>query len=1507
MFPYNMNSSPGHFNLRFMITFALFIGVDELISRNLFKEKPQFDSAKIEIIQEDGSVLQFERMVSKASGGNQFSWSGNTQVGHGYLTLAVVDEEIRGGVSSPKSNFQFKGNLNHQTIFSSTPKSRPCGGCKMTQKTWTDPRPRSAAQTKHAWRNADAGIIDLMVVCPVAVRNEIGSQQELLVELANAVTGANLCFRNSQAQIQLRLVHLYETGYSPTSNLDVDLERLTNKNDGFLDEVHSLRDQYGADVVTLLSTDSDMGGLANTLNFPSLSFEDSAFNVCVWDQIGAPVFTLAHEIGHNMGCLHNREDALNVSQSSDYDYGAFAYGKRWFLNGEGYRTVMAYDNSSKSYQNSIPYFSNPAISYLGVPTGNPETENNVMALKISTPYVANFRASKVQGILPSIFSTSINEGNYSTFGVRLSAQPAGQVQINLSLSNKEDFLLGSSSTLTFDQNNWNLRQPVMVLALEDFDNVDESGLLTFSGLGLTSVDVSLKHKDTGTSEKIGQHYFTGTVVNPYGYGLEGVSLSFSSVDKDTMSDENGSFFTILNAGYSGVVTPSKSGYSFSPQSISINSLGNHSTGHTFVASRSSVVYVNQQATGKNDGTSWNDAFTDLTTALATVASFSEVWVAKGIYLPDQVRSASFVLPGDVSILGGFAGGEINSSARDYSKNETILSGDIGETDNPVDNSYHILVPLNGALLDGFIIEEGNATENFTDDRGNGGGLWAEKVAFKIRNCEFRNNWSFQEVNATFENCIFTSNQTGGTGSGGAIWASDSNLTLHSCSFLTNKAGFWGGALRMDDGNLTLSNSLLSGNESRFSNGGGGLYQNAGSFLIKQSSFLRNQATHQGGAILIMNASGSISDSNFTENDNTSSNGGGALFIENSSPTINSCRFIQNKTDANNYGGAIKLVNSNSNIGNCIFKHNQNTVNSGGALYIDEKSMPTLQNNEFHHNSSGSWGGAIFCKSPDLSINGGIFHGNWADYGGGVATNGTLNNRFENIKILGNEANASSGAKGGFLFLGTGTVSSQFVNCVIAGNKSAYRHGVLSPKGSIVFTNCSIYGNQASGSGAVALLFSGNSISLENSILWGNSDVDGYEIYVNTGTASASFSILDPVKSPGISQGTGNQVADPMFVDADGADNQIGTEDDDFRLSSGSPALDAGSTVFANFKHTDIDGTARDSLPDLGAFEYYRNTGPSFITQNVGYTVLENSTLVADLNATDADGDELFFSLVEAEDHGSFSIGSTSGILSFKTAPDFENPVDGNLDNIFNVSVSVSDGKISTDQALEISILDLNETIIPVNRAPEFLLVSRDFTVRENNTLVADLNATDADGDELFFSLVEAEDHGSFSIGSTSGILSFKTAPDFEYPADLGSNNSYNLTLSVSDGNATIQVDVTITVVDLDESAQSAEEAQILVNGYILGNHWRQAGWFGTYYSQFFPWVYHSSMGWLYIVQSSDGNTWMWKESLGWLWTDLDIFPYFFMQSSQQWGYSGSDSRDGQYYLFESGNSGWVDF
>ena len=91
-------------------------------------------------------------------------------------------------------------------------------------------------------------------------------------------------------------------------------------------------------------------------------------------------------------------------------------------------------------------------------------------------------------------------------------------------------------------------------------------------------------------------------------------------------------------------------------------------------------------------------------------------MARGTYYPPNVRSGSFVLPQGVSVIGGFAGNETELDQRDLSENPTILSGNIGSETHSADNSHHVLVPLNDSLLDGFIIEDGNATENFNDDR-----------------------------------------------------------------------------------------------------------------------------------------------------------------------------------------------------------------------------------------------------------------------------------------------------------------------------------------------------------------------------------------------------------------------------------------------------------------------------------------------------------------------------------------------------------------------------------------------------------------------------------------------------------------------------------------------------------------------------------------------------------------------------------------------------------------------
>ena len=129
-----------------------------------------------------------------------------------------------------------------------------------------------------------------------------------------------------------------------------------------------------------------------------------------------------------------------------------------------------------------------------------------------------------------------------------------------------------------------------------------------------------------------------------------------------------------------------------------------------------VIYVNDDATGANDGTSWADAFNDLQDGfLAAAASVGsdEVWVAEGVYKPTAFgdRFASFELPDEVSVLGGFAASSKQPSLRDSEQYLTVLSGDIGVAGSNFDNSYNV-VRVNGGTADlgGVTVQGGNASD-----------------------------------------------------------------------------------------------------------------------------------------------------------------------------------------------------------------------------------------------------------------------------------------------------------------------------------------------------------------------------------------------------------------------------------------------------------------------------------------------------------------------------------------------------------------------------------------------------------------------------------------------------------------------------------------------------------------------------------------------------------------------------------------------------------------------------
>ena len=1287
-------------------------------------DQADFSTLRIFVGVSESSEFTANKMSSSDLGNGSFSWSGNLESGSsGFLSFVRKNNFYSGYIFQNGNSFiSFSGESGKIEFTAEKKKPKPCGGCILAGSLPPDPRGR--APSLMSGHNGDANLIDLLVVYPHVVKDEAGSALAVEAVVEGAIADTNLCFRNSLVPAQVRLVHIEELSYTPTGTMGVDLDKLEGTADGDMDNVHALRDTHGADLVCLLVSNSDSGGIAKTMSYPSLSFASSGFNVSDWNQLGAPSYTLTHEIGHNMGCLHNREDTSG--DLSEYNFQQFSYGKRWVSGGQGFGTIMSYDTKPTStYPITIPYFSNPSVDFLSTPTGNTNSEDNAQVLAFTAPYVSNFRNSVVQSILPTAFSYRVAEGNSTSFSVRLTVQPTSPVRVNLSMSGDSDLFVSSSPTLDFNSSNWNLPHPVQISCQSDSDTSDGSATLSLTATGITTRSIQISEIDQG-SASVSNLLVTGSVVNALGIGESNIFLTFSNGGGTVKTDEDGTFRNLVTSGWSGNITPALTDYSFTPSSLSVNSLSNNSLGNSFVSHRSNILYVDKDAMGRGDGSSWQNAYTELSVALVSKHSFTQVWVAEGVYLPGATRAASFTLPLNKSVYGGFASGESSFSERNVSANPTVLSGDIGVSNNGTDNSFHVVVPSQNSVLDGFTIRDGNATYNFSnDDRGIGGGLYAKNSSFVISNCIFTSNQSYQR--------------------GGAVFIEDVNTTFRNCTF-SNHVSTKGGA-------IDINNSQIS-------------------FI--SCDFINNSSELQGGAIYWRESNGSIMDSNFTSNVNVTSNGGGGIYIENSSPSVTNCNFSFNVTHANNYGGAVKLAGSSPSFTNCSFVRNESKVNSGGAIYIDSSSVPTFSGNEFQFNSAASFGGAIFTEGSNLDMNNSLFLGNYADLGGGVATKGSVAISFTNTMALVNEANSSVSSSAGFIYLNTGVTSSLFVNCVFSGNRSFGRNGVYRPHGMSRFVNCTFSGNQAVAEGGITIMFSGDSIDVSNCILWGNSGGTVNDIYVNVGTATANNSLFNPNQSNGTISGSNNINSDPLFTDFNGPDNILGNLDDDLTLQSTSPAIDIGSNSLTNYVNTDLNGRNRGGVPDLGAYEYSGNSAPSF-TSISSLSIPENQMAVVDVNASDSDGNSLIYSITGGSDQSKFQIDSLSGVLTFLNAPDYENPTDSDGDGEYRVIVSVSDSVDTVTQEIVVSVSDSVDALETFtvsggqSSSPYFTLIDSSGGVVDFSTYALQRGAT------YFFVASNISSSHPFMIGESNGDLSSSLVSDGPLTS---SSNGQKITVTI---------------------------------------------------------------------------------------------------------------------------------
>nr|WP_277922748.1 FG-GAP-like repeat-containing protein [Synechocystis sp. FACHB-383] len=206
-----------------------------------------------------------------------------------------------------------------------------------------------------------------------------------------------------------------------------------------------------------------------------------------------------------------------------------------------------------------------------------------------------------------------------------------------------------------------------------------------------------------------------------------------------------------------------------------------------------------------------------------------------------------------------------------------------------------------------------------------------------------------------------------------------------------------------------------------------------------------------------------------------------------------------------------------------------------------------------------------------------------------------------------------------------------------------------------------------------------------------------------------------------------------------------------------------------------------------------NQAPT-ITSGTTANFAENGTGTAyTVTATDPESDSITYGLETTGDYLLFDIDSNTGIVTFKTSPDFENPTDIGTDNVYDITVTASDGLLSDSQAIAITVTDVNE-------APT-ITSGTTANFAENGTGTAyTVTATDPESDSITYSLTGSVDDALFDIDSSTGAVSFKTAPNFENPTDIGTDNVYDITVTASDGLLSDSQAIVITVTDVNEAS-----------------------------------------------------------------------------------------------------------
>lgn len=375
------------------------------------------------------------------------------------------------------------------------------------------------------------------------------------------------------------------------------------------------------------------------------------------------------------------------------------------------------------------------------------------------------------------------------------------------------------------------------------------------------------------------------------------------------------------------------------------------------ASAQRVIYVNQAATGANDGATWSDAFIHLQDALLTARPGDDVWVAEGVYRPDQGagigvgdRDTYFLVPSETALFGGFRGTELALADRPSPIATTLLSGDLARDDpaeippDPAaphfsDNSRKVLWKSRGARgLGGFTVSGGtelavlvgshDPTTCVVTDlviEGNVGqnamGL-SDCSALRIRvanNSVTGTGALTVSTPATISESVIVANRSA-SGPGGIYVAGRDSLIMRDTLVMNNVALRGGGLQNVGGPTVLIASSRFIGNEAEC--GGGALYLDEFSTIrVSNTLFASNHAAgacplsgaefNRGGAALIYQGRFEVDNSTFANN--SAPGGGGALAF------FQAEGYVHNSLVADNGANAVRVASSALEVAFSLFE------------------------------------------------------------------------------------------------------------------------------------------------------------------------------------------------------------------------------------------------------------------------------------------------------------------------------------------------------------------------------------------------------------------------------------------------------------------------------------------------------------------------------------------------------------------------------------------------------------